>query len=388
MKKNKKALAIIALAGVVSLGAIVGGTYAYFTDKDSAENVVVMGNVDIELTDELEGQTIEKILPNQKISDAVSIVNVGNNDAFVRLKVSFEGLSAEDILSTFVSNGVENKTETFKTQELANARVAELKEKEIEASVEDKSSETEVIDFFEHKVGERKTNAWFATAKVKCFVPKYTKNADGTTTVQMYGCTSNIYNQGTYMSLSYQGIDWTFAQNGGKVGDSFTLDENERLIILDLSTGKEIDKDTYQSILKQELNISFDTKNEAYGYKWTVVSTVESTDYEVSYTEPVKYNGINSSWTAADTANEDGSIYYYYNGVLKADSESVSILDSLKIPAKWGNSYADKSFKFTIEAEAIQADFVEVEDGVYAEDSKTAFALVDSEGIEIEKYTK
>ena len=49
---NKKKLFTMVLA-LVLIGAVgVGATLAYFTDNDSATNVVTMGHVNIELTEE------------------------------------------------------------------------------------------------------------------------------------------------------------------------------------------------------------------------------------------------------------------------------------------------------------------------------------------------
>ncbi len=40
----KKKIALIATSAIVAAALVVGGTFAYFTDKGTASNVVTMGN--------------------------------------------------------------------------------------------------------------------------------------------------------------------------------------------------------------------------------------------------------------------------------------------------------------------------------------------------------
>ena len=54
------------------------------------------------------------------------------------------------------------------------------------------------------------------------------------------------------------------------------------------------------------------------------------------------------AWTLSDG-------YYYYNEALTAGQEA-TLFDEVKIPAKWGNAYADATFEIKVYAEAIQAD--------------------------------
>lgn len=113
MKKKK----LLALGMVAALGttAVVGGTLAYFTDTDSAENVMTVGKVDIEL---LEHQRSEdgtklvdfvdgtKLLPivesaqtdekdafglttsGNYVDKIVRVKNIGSEEAFVRVLVA------------------------------------------------------------------------------------------------------------------------------------------------------------------------------------------------------------------------------------------------------------------------------------------------------------
>lgn len=100
MKKKS----IISLIAAVSLIAVigVGSTLAYFTDNDTATNVVTMGHVEIELdepqfSEENENNTIEDVVPNQEITkDPTITVVAGSESCYLRAKIEIsETLTAE-----------------------------------------------------------------------------------------------------------------------------------------------------------------------------------------------------------------------------------------------------------------------------------------------------
>lgn len=92
MSKRK----ILALASAVCMVAIlaIGGTLAYFTDKDDATNTFTVGNVDITLTEpNWEGsgsQDAPEVYPGEPLAKDPTVTNSGANPCFVRIKV--EGL--------------------------------------------------------------------------------------------------------------------------------------------------------------------------------------------------------------------------------------------------------------------------------------------------------
>lgn len=51
--------------------------------------------------------------------------------------------------------------------------------------------------------------------------------------------------------------------------------------------------------------------------------------------------------------------YYYYNGELSQDDKDVLMFDQVKIPNSWTNEMANADLQITIQAEAIQADYLE-----------------------------
>ena len=119
---------IIALAVACALLAIaaVGGTYAYFTDHDDAENVFTVGSVDIDLIestldrseDDYDDQEIlddsetyedyladqgKDIVPGRVIMKNPYVVNNGKSAAYVRIRVMVDA-DLLDVLDIDVTN--------------------------------------------------------------------------------------------------------------------------------------------------------------------------------------------------------------------------------------------------------------------------------------------
>ena len=83
----KAALIACALAAVMA----IGGASAYFTATDDKTNTWTVGNIDVELQEPLYDAAEderENITPNKELTKDPQIVNKGNNDAFVFLKVT------------------------------------------------------------------------------------------------------------------------------------------------------------------------------------------------------------------------------------------------------------------------------------------------------------
>ena len=81
---KKKILAFTLCVAMLAI-AVVGGTLAYFTDEDSADNVFTLGNVDIAIREEFEQNT--KLMPNEedKTQKEVYVKNVGTEPAYIRI---------------------------------------------------------------------------------------------------------------------------------------------------------------------------------------------------------------------------------------------------------------------------------------------------------------
>lgn len=95
--RRKVALTAAAVAMVGTLA--VGGTLAWFTDTETATNVVTTGNVDIALNENGgddgvangDGLKYEDVMPGDVFDKEVTIANEGN-DAYVRATIEVEGI--------------------------------------------------------------------------------------------------------------------------------------------------------------------------------------------------------------------------------------------------------------------------------------------------------
>lgn len=92
--KNKKLKTLVAsLALVAALG--IGATLAYFTDSDSATNIITMGNVDIDLDEPNfdpgdDDDTIENVIPNQDIvKDPTITLGEDSERAYIRATITY-----------------------------------------------------------------------------------------------------------------------------------------------------------------------------------------------------------------------------------------------------------------------------------------------------------
>ena len=85
----KKKILALCLVVALAVTAVVGGTLAYFTDTDKAENVFTTGKVDITLNETFDAETA-KLLPGDE-NAIPKVINVTNNaeDAYVRLHIAF-----------------------------------------------------------------------------------------------------------------------------------------------------------------------------------------------------------------------------------------------------------------------------------------------------------
>jgi len=108
--KKKYALSLAAAAMVGTLA--VGGTLAWFTDTETATNVVTMGAVDITLKEDggngpiiTDGLEYKDVMPGDTFKKTVTIKN-NENDAYVRAVITVSG--DEAVMATFGDEKAEN----------------------------------------------------------------------------------------------------------------------------------------------------------------------------------------------------------------------------------------------------------------------------------------
>lgn len=104
MFKNRKKFVIGLTASSLCITSVVGGTLAYFTDKDIRSNVVTLGHVTGTLTEtdehKRDDNTTGKDYSNVKPGDVLSkdpTVNLKSDseDAYVRVRIDYKGLTDE-----------------------------------------------------------------------------------------------------------------------------------------------------------------------------------------------------------------------------------------------------------------------------------------------------
>lgn len=114
-KKMMLSLAAVAMVGTLA----VGGTLAWFTDTETATNIVTTGNVDVKITETLpenpvgytvsrnvdgEGITYGGIEPGTVIDKEPVISYKGDSDAYVRYKIEFTAKKGDEALA--IGDGV------------------------------------------------------------------------------------------------------------------------------------------------------------------------------------------------------------------------------------------------------------------------------------------
>lgn len=108
MKKKILALGMVACLAT----AAVGGTLAYFTDTEQADNVFTVGNVDIILTEPnwvAQGSAdAPEAYPGEALAKDPTITNDGANPCFVRISVEGWDVLGADNMITYRTDYVDN----------------------------------------------------------------------------------------------------------------------------------------------------------------------------------------------------------------------------------------------------------------------------------------
>lgn len=89
----KKKILALAMAAIMLIVAVVGGTLAYFTDSDAENNVFTVGNIDIDLREHKDDQLkddfedVTGVMPGVTYNKLIDVKNVGDNDAYVKVTI-------------------------------------------------------------------------------------------------------------------------------------------------------------------------------------------------------------------------------------------------------------------------------------------------------------
>jgi len=100
------------LSAVLTICAAIAatGTLAYFTAEDTAHNVITSGYVDIELEewselpsedgDGVPFEDVAGVMPGAEISKIVTVKNIGDADAYIRVKADLDVILADNVIGT------------------------------------------------------------------------------------------------------------------------------------------------------------------------------------------------------------------------------------------------------------------------------------------------
>lgn len=119
---KKKLLVISAIAACLALAA--AGTAAYFTAEEKAHNVITTGSLAIEVAEwmEQEGELVPfpeegivGVMPGASVSKIPMVKNVGESEAWIRVKVevAIEDAEGGTLPSTFSTGGSSSPVVTF-----------------------------------------------------------------------------------------------------------------------------------------------------------------------------------------------------------------------------------------------------------------------------------
>lgn len=99
MKNKYKRIAIIIMSCVLAAAVTVSMVMAYLMDSENTDNIFTLGNVDIVLTepDYPEDTESRVMVPHSIVPKNPKITNVGQNDAFVFMKVTVPIIEAEPV---------------------------------------------------------------------------------------------------------------------------------------------------------------------------------------------------------------------------------------------------------------------------------------------------
>ena len=105
MKKKLFLSAVLIICAAIA----ATGTLAYFTAEDTAHNVITSGYIDIELeewseppsenNDGVPFENISGVMPGAEISKIVTVKNIGDAGAYIRVKADLDVIFADKWLN-------------------------------------------------------------------------------------------------------------------------------------------------------------------------------------------------------------------------------------------------------------------------------------------------
>ncbi|HCM88357.1 MULTISPECIES: BsaA family SipW-dependent biofilm matrix protein [Vagococcus] len=320
-KKNKKKWVAVAtsLAAIAALAA----TFAWFTAEDSAKNHFEgsIAGGDVEVVETFTPPTDWK--PGQKVNKDVSVINTGNYKSLVR--------------ATF-------------DEQLQILQNAESKLSSDAAVLNGKTKEDIYLTPFNEAVSAGWNDSDFEGEAPKLIVTDgaytgtYTLKAKETQVTTDAGTTyryASYWENGTDKFYAKVG---TYSRNGGGKIKAVSTPEFK---YVDLAKKPLVDKKWTNPVYKPTITVDGDGKATVIAYS----------DAKPEGNEFLTLEFVNLSATPTENKwfynNEDG--FFYYVGVLDAQTQTPQLLDSVTLSQKAGNEYSKFEFDLTVKASSIQA---------------------------------
>lgn len=112
MIMNRKRLSVMVGIAVISI-SVIGGTLAWFTDKQEVINKISTGAIKHKIIERFDENTSQNLLPGEEINKDVWIHNIEKSDSLLRVKitptwVNENGVKVEDAASHEVKAVIKN----------------------------------------------------------------------------------------------------------------------------------------------------------------------------------------------------------------------------------------------------------------------------------------
>ena len=241
----KKKILSLCLVLALAATAIIGGTLAYFTDKDSKDNVFSVGGIDIAVEEtnkvqigeedpvDVDDYEFDNIMPNTKITKTAVVKNEDTeNDAYVRVVVHFNKYEeVYDILGQEDENGnaLYSVEEVFPGWDFSFEKVNGMRFTSTRTPGTDQTTGVELIavDEIMHSIAGGTIllsgNNYFTTdaEQGETSVSGFTKEEAGRVVVKANNIPADIINGDLQSYIYYQdvaGVYHTGANVGGATG--------------------------------------------------------------------------------------------------------------------------------------------------------------------------
>lgn len=348
MQKKSKAI-IIAICGLIIIG--ISGVFAYLTDTDTADNIFTVGKVKIDLqepawenaednNDNGIPDNAENITPNATIAKDPQVKNIGENNAYIYLKVTVpaEELIVADENGILLNNGLAQETQIYTYTK--NENWTELEKTEnVNEETGKIESYTYVYYYNTELAPEATTDPLFNNVKFANVIEGQVDLSENQINIQAYAIQSENLPEGTTIESAYtiyvkqeepEDLENKLERLADvvAVGDYVNYDANSGLI-------EPITYTTDSTLTGNSTSTTFSSNN---NMEWRVLSVDrEAGTVELISADPTSsdlyLSGRTGYINAEDVLNDIGAVYGHGKGatggrsINKEDVEQYSSYD-------------------------------------------------------------